>query len=103
MRRELSSHGAFIGYWEINGLSEGEDAQLSAAKGAGESAALLHAIFPKYPDLWGTNSAPEVGAFLLDLRSQSSPDGEENEPSSATDDSRIPNPHRPAAGRRIPN
>lgn len=42
----------------------------------GESAALLHAIFPKYPDLRGMNPPPEVGAFLLALRSQSLPNGE---------------------------
>jgi hypothetical protein len=38
----------------------------------GESAALLHAIFPSYPDLRGMNPAPEVGAFLLALRSANS-------------------------------
>jgi hypothetical protein len=37
-----------------------------------ESAALLHAIFPRYPDLRGMNRVPEVGAFLLALRSQKS-------------------------------
>jgi hypothetical protein len=42
----------------------------------GESAALLQAIFPRYPDLRGMNRAPEVGAFLLALRSQSPTDGE---------------------------
>lgn len=33
-----------------------------------ESAALLHAIFPNYPDIHGMKSAPETGAFLLTLR-----------------------------------
>jgi hypothetical protein len=42
----------------------------------GESTALLHAIFPKYPDLRGMLPAPEVDAFLRDLRSQSLPIGE---------------------------
>jgi hypothetical protein len=36
----------------------------------GESSALLHVIFPMYPDLEGMNRPPEVGAFLLALRSQ---------------------------------
>jgi hypothetical protein len=35
-----------------------------------ESAALLHAVFPNYPDLRGMNPVPEVGAFLLSLRSE---------------------------------
>ena len=35
-----------------------------------ESAALLHAIFPSYPDLDGMNPAPEIDAFLLALRSR---------------------------------
>jgi hypothetical protein len=39
----------------------------------GESTALLHAIFPRYPDLRGMKPAPEVDGFLVDLRSQSSP------------------------------
>jgi hypothetical protein len=34
-----------------------------------ESAALLHAIFPRYPDLRGMNPVPEIVAFLLALRS----------------------------------
>ena len=42
----------------------------------GESAALLHAIFPRYPDLRGMKPAPEVGLFLLGLRSQSLSIGE---------------------------
>ncbi|MGA2922991.1 MAG: hypothetical protein ABSE28_17940 [Candidatus Sulfotelmatobacter sp.] len=33
-----------------------------------ESAALLHAIFPNYPDILGMKPAPEVGAFLWTLR-----------------------------------
>jgi hypothetical protein len=37
-----------------------------------ESTALLHAIFPRYPDLREMKPAPEVDGFLLDLRSQSS-------------------------------
>ena len=49
----------------------------------GESAALLHAIFPSYPDLHGMNPAPEVGAFLLALRLANS---EPDESSPATDD-----------------
>jgi len=37
---------------------------------AEESAALLHWIFPRYPDLDGMNPVPEIGAFLLTLRSR---------------------------------
>lgn len=37
-----------------------------------ESAALLHAIFPKYPDLRGMKPAPDLGAFVLALRSSNS-------------------------------
>jgi hypothetical protein len=33
-----------------------------------ESTALLHAIFPNYPDITGIKPAPEVGAFLQTLR-----------------------------------
>jgi hypothetical protein len=51
----------------------------------GESAALLHAIFPRYPDLRGMNPAPEVGVFLLDLRSQSLSSGEPETLISAND------------------
>jgi hypothetical protein len=36
-----------------------------------ESAALLHAIFPNYPDILGMRPAPEVGAFLRTLRAES--------------------------------
>jgi hypothetical protein len=40
------------------------------ALNVGKSTALLHAIFPSYPDLRGRKPAPEVDAFLLtcDLR-----------------------------------
>jgi len=48
-----------------------------------ESAALLHAIFPRYPDLRGMNRVPEVGAFLVALRSQSPMNGEPEKPLSA--------------------
>ena len=34
-----------------------------------ESAALLHAIFPRYPDLDGMYAVPQISAFLLALRS----------------------------------
>ena len=37
-----------------------------------ESKALLHAIFPRYPDLSGMKPAPGMDGFLLDLQSQSS-------------------------------
>lgn len=37
---------------------------------AEESAALLYWIFPRYPDLDGMNPVPELGAFLLTLRSR---------------------------------
>jgi len=43
--------------------------------GIGENTALLHAIFPRYPDLLGMKPAPEVSIYLLaklGLRSQSS-------------------------------
>jgi hypothetical protein len=33
-----------------------------------ESAALLHAIFPSYPELDEINPAPQVEPFLLTLR-----------------------------------
>jgi hypothetical protein len=33
-----------------------------------ESAALLHAIFPNYPDIHGIKPVPEIGAFLRTLR-----------------------------------
>jgi hypothetical protein len=46
----------------------------------GESTALLHAIFPRYPDLRGMQPAPEVSVFLRDLRSQSLSIGEPGEP-----------------------
>jgi hypothetical protein len=52
----------------------------------GESTALLHAIFPRYPDLRGMKPAPEVGGFLLDLRSQSSLVREAEMPLPAVDD-----------------
>lgn len=42
----------------------------------GESAALLHAIFPRYPDLDGMKQVPEIGAFLLALRSRNRERGE---------------------------
>ena len=35
-----------------------------------ESAALLHAVYPNYPDLRGMKPVPEVGAFLRGLRTQ---------------------------------
>ncbi len=41
-----------------------------------ESAILLHAVFPKYPDLRGMNPVPEVGAFLQGLRTRDSPHSE---------------------------
>ncbi len=37
-----------------------------------ESSALLHAIYPKYPDLRGMKPVPEVGAFLQGLRTRDS-------------------------------
>jgi hypothetical protein len=33
-----------------------------------EGAALLHAIFPNYPDIQGMKTAPDVRAFLRTLR-----------------------------------
>ena len=33
-----------------------------------ESATLLQAIFPNYPDTYGMKPAPEIGAFLRGLR-----------------------------------
>jgi len=33
-----------------------------------ESTALLHAIFPHYPDIIGMKPAPEIGEFLRTLR-----------------------------------
>ncbi len=38
-----------------------------------ESTALLHAIFPNYPDITGMKPAPEIGAFLRTLRAQEVP------------------------------
>jgi hypothetical protein len=49
-----------------------------------ESAALLHAIYPGYPDLRGMKPAPEAGAFLLALRS---PAGEQDQSCPRTHDS----------------
>lgn len=37
-----------------------------------ESAALLHAVYPNYPDLRGMKPVPEVGAFLRGLRTRDS-------------------------------
>ena len=34
----------------------------------GESTALLHAIFPRYPDLRGMKQIPEINRFLLEFR-----------------------------------
>jgi len=56
------------------------------ALNVGESTALLHAIFPRYPDLRGMKPAPEVDGFLLDLRSQSSPVHGSEMPLPAVDD-----------------
>lgn len=42
----------------------------------GESTILLHAIFPRYPDLDSTNPVPEIRAFLLALRSRKGAQGE---------------------------
>jgi len=47
----------------------------------GESTALLRAIFPRYPDLRGMKQIPEIGVFLLELRSQSAPAGDQKSPS----------------------
>jgi hypothetical protein len=47
----------------------------------GESTALLRAIFPRYPDLRGMKEIPENGEFLLELRSQSAPPGDQKKPS----------------------
>lgn len=41
-----------------------------------ESRELLRAIFPRYPDLRGMKEIPEIGVFLLELRSQSLAAGE---------------------------
>ncbi len=35
-----------------------------------ESDALLHAIFPNYPDITGMKPAPEIGMFLRTLRTK---------------------------------
>jgi hypothetical protein len=53
-----------------------------------ESAALLHAIFPRYPDLRGMNRVPESGVFLLDLRTQILSLGGPGKPIPAIDDRR---------------
>ena len=37
-----------------------------------ESTALLHAVYPNYPDLRGMKPVPEVGAFLQGLRTRDS-------------------------------
>jgi len=41
-----------------------------------ESAALLHAVYPNYPDLRGMKPMPEVGAFLQGLRTRDASHGE---------------------------
>jgi hypothetical protein len=79
--RELYSRGAFVGHWENNTLSNGEGIPLPATRIAGgsvddraafkagttqiarmstddrfrveESARLLRAIYPNYPDILG--------------------------------------------------
>jgi hypothetical protein len=51
-------------------VEQGEEMPTNEIFTVGESATLLHAIFPRYPDLRGMKPAPEVGVFLLDLRSQ---------------------------------
>jgi hypothetical protein len=56
------------------------------ALNVGESTALLHAIFPGYPDLRGMKPVPEVDGFLLDLRSQSFPVHRSEKPLPAVDD-----------------
>jgi len=42
----------------------------------GESAALLRAIFPRYPELDGVKPVPEISAFLLASRSRNRERGE---------------------------
>ena len=41
-----------------------------------ESAALLRAVYPNYPDLRGMKPVPEVGAFLRGLRTRGLPHSE---------------------------
>jgi hypothetical protein len=48
-------------------VEQGEEMPTNEIFTVGESAALLHAIFPRYPDLRGMKPAPEVGVFLLRL------------------------------------
>jgi hypothetical protein len=63
-----------------------------------ESAALLHAVFPNYPDLRGMKLVPEVGAFLQGLRAGVSSHSEtpELEPCVAPDEA------RPCSRSKIP-
>jgi hypothetical protein len=126
MRRELSSRSMFIGHWEIYDLSDGEGVQLSAAKGAGESAHGRFATsgidnpwsghenrsgiqyrgkcgttpcdFSEISRPTGMNSAPDASAFLLDWIPEFAY-GEADEPISAVDDSPIANPLRLATDR----
>jgi len=61
----------------------------------GESAALLRAIFPRYPDLDGVKPVPEISAFLLALRSPNRERGE----SSPVADYRACSQHTPPYDR----
>jgi hypothetical protein len=47
-----------------------------------ESRALLHAIFPRYPDMRGMKIVPDLKTFLQDLRAGGSPQGETRTPAS---------------------
>ena len=55
----------FLGGW---GLHRYDKSMSNDKFSVEESAALLHAIFPNYPDMLGMKPAPEVGAFLWTLR-----------------------------------
>jgi hypothetical protein len=54
------------------GYKRGEHMSKNESFEVGESTALLHAIFPRYPDLLGMRPSPDVDGFLLQLRAQSS-------------------------------
>ncbi len=44
-----------------------------------ESEALLHAIFPNYPDITQMNPPPEIGMFLRTLRAEKESETDQSE------------------------
>jgi hypothetical protein len=58
-------------YWRAISLLTRQTVRLPNADfSIEESDALLHAIFPNYPDITGMKPAPEIGMFLRTLRTE---------------------------------